>query len=382
MLIKSNKVWLASQFWPAVIEIKDDKITDILPSETKADIDYGDKRILPGFIDIHTHGAYDFDTNDASADGLRYWTAHLGEEGVTSFLPTTITQSEEVLCKALENVAKVMDEGYEGAEILGIHLEGPYLSKEHKGSQPEQYIVKTDIRQFERYQKAARGHIVYVTLASENDYDFRLTEYLNSHGVTASLGHSSATYEEALMSYVHGAKSITHVYNGMSPFHHRESGLVGSAFRFKNMYGEIIADLKHSTAAALNMFAEAKGPDYLIMVSDSLKVKGLPVGTKRLFGGQEITVNENGLALLNDGTIAGSTLKCNIGLKNMIEEALIPVDTAINSLTLNPARCLGADDRKGSIQVNKDADLVVLDDDYSVIETYAKGKPQLKNNND
>ena len=377
MLIKSSKVWLAGQFYPAVIEITKDKITNILSYETKVDVDYGNKRIIPGIIDIHCHGAYDWDTNDATPEGLKYWASHIGEEGVTSFLPTTITQSEEILTKAVSNVANVIESEYDGAEILGIHFEGPYLSKEYKGAQPEQYVVKGDIEQFNRYQKAAKGHIIYITLSPETDPNYKFIEYLNSNGVTVSCGHSAATYDQALMAWAHGAKSMTHVYNGMSGFNHRNNGLVGSAFRFKNMYGEIIADCKHSTAAALNIFATAKGPDYTIMITDSLLAKGLPVGTKRIFGGQEITISPNGLALLNNGTIAGSTLHSNIGLKNMIEEALIPVETAINAATINPARCIGVDNHKGSIQVGKDADIVVLDDDYSIIQTYARGITQI-----
>ena len=168
MVIQSKKVWLADQFVPAAIEVNDGRITAILPYGTKdVDDDYGDKRIVPGFMDIHCHGAYEFDTNDANEDGLRYWAEHIVSEGVTSFLATTITQSVEVLTNAVTNVANVMESGYDGAEILGIHFEGPYLDMKYKGAQPDQYIVKPTIEQFEHYQKAARGHIRYVKLATE-----------------------------------------------------------------------------------------------------------------------------------------------------------------------------------------------------------------------
>ena len=176
MVIQSKKVWLADQFVPAAIEVNDGRITAILPYGTKdVDDDYGDKRIVPGFMDIHCHGAYEFDTNDANEDGLRYWAEHIVSEGVTSFLATTITQSVEVLTNSVTNVANVMENGYDGAEILGIHFEGPYLDMKYKGAQPDQYIVKPTIEQFEHYQKAARGHIRYVTLATEHDEDFALT---------------------------------------------------------------------------------------------------------------------------------------------------------------------------------------------------------------
>ena len=379
MVIQSKKVWLADQFVPAAIEVNDGRITAILPYGTKdVDDDYGDKRIVPGFMDIHCHGAYEFDTNDANEDGLRYWAEHIVSEGVTSFLATTITQSVEVLTNAVTNVANVMESGYDGAEILGIHFEGPYLDMKYKGAQPDQYIVKPTIEQFEHYQKAARGHIRYVTLATEHDEDFALTRYLTAHGVVVSIGHSGATYEQAVMAYANGARSMTHVYNGMSPFNHRANGLVGAAYRIRTMYGEIICDGCHSTPAALNNYFMSKGPDYAIMVSDALMAKGTPVGSKYLFGGNEIIIYPDGSAHLTaTGGLAGSTLNINKGLRILVEEALVPFNYALNSCTINPAKCLHLDDRKGSIQVGKDADLVVLEDNYDVLQTYCMGQPKL-----
>ena len=379
MIIQSKKVWFADQFVDAQIEVEDGKITDILPYGTKpADVDYGSSRILPGFIDIHCHGAYGFDTNDAEEEGLRYWTEHIVSEGVTSFLATTITQSEEVLTNALKNVAKVVREGYEGAEILGVHFEGPYLDMKYKGAQPEQYIVKPTVEQFRKYQEAADGLIRYITMATETDEDFALTRYCAEHGVTVSIGHSAATSGQAVQAFAHGARSMTHVYNGMSPFNHRANGLVGAAYRIKSMYGEIICDGNHSTPAALRMFFDAKGPHYGIMVSDALMAKGSPVGSKFIFGGNEIEIYPDGSAHLTaTGGLAGSTLRLNQGLRILIEEALVPVDAAINSCTKNPAACLKIDDRKGSIRTGLDADLVVLDGEYSVIQTYCMGKAML-----
>ena len=379
MLIQSKKIWIADQFIAAIIASENGKITDILPYGSKpVDVDYGDKRIVPGFLDIHCHGAFEFDTNDANEEGLRSWTKNIVSEGVTGFLATTITQSEEVLTKAVANVAKVMEDGYEGAEILGIHFEGPYLDMVYKGAQPEQYIVKPTVEQFERYQAAAKGHIVYLTMATETDEDFALTRYLTEHGVVVSIGHSAATYEQAVMAYAHGARSMTHVYNGMTPFNHRANGLVGAAYRIRTMYGEIICDGNHSTPAALNNYFMSKGPDYCIMISDALMAKGTPVGSKFIFGGNEIVIYPDGSAhLTSTGGLAGSTLRINQGLRILVEEAMVPFNYAINSCTINPARCIGVDDRKGAIGVGKDADLVVLDNDYSVIQTYCMGEAKL-----
>ena len=379
MRIQSKKVWIADQFTEAVIEIQKGKITGIFTYGSRpADIDYGDLRIVPGFLDIHCHGAYEFDTNDANEEGLRRWAKNIVSEGVTGFLATTITQSEEVLTAAVANVAKVMESSYEGAEILGIHFEGPYLDMKYKGAQPEQYIVKPTIEQFCHYQEAARGHIRYITMATETDEDFALTHYLSEHGVTVSIGHSAATYEQAVMAYANGARSMTHVYNGMSPFNHRANGLVGAAYRIRTMYGEIICDGCHSTPAALNNYFMCKGPDYAVMVSDALMAKGTPVGSHYLFGGNEIEIYPDGSAhLVDSGKLAGSTLRLNQGLRILVEEAMVPFNYAINSCTVNPARCIGVADRKGAIGVGMDADLAVLEQDYNVRQTYCMGKPQL-----
>ena len=379
MIIQSKKVWIADQFTPAQLELEDGIIKEIYPyNEKEVTKDYGDLRILPGFIDIHCHGAYGFDTNDANPEGLRKWAKGIVDEGVTSFLATTLTQSEEVLTNAVSNVAKVVEEGYEGAEILGIHFEGPYLDMKYKGAQPEQYIVKPSVEQFKRYQEAARGHIKYITMATEQDDDFALTRYCSENGVVVSIGHSAATYEQAVDAFAHGAKSMTHVYNGMTPFTHRANGLVGAAYRIRTMYGEIICDGNHSTYAALNNFFMSKGPDYSIMISDALMAKGTPIGSKHIFGGNEIVIYPDGSAhLVEAGNLAGSTLNINKGLRILVEKAMVPFNYAINSCTINPARCLGVDDRKGSLEVGKDADIVVLNDDYSVVQTYCKGVAQL-----
>lgn len=376
MIIQSKKVWVLGQFIQAQLELVDGKIKNVFNyGSHTVDVDYGEKRIVPGFIDIHTHGAYGFDTNDAEEEGLRNWMKHIPEEGVTSILPTTITQSEEVLTAALKNIAKVVNDGYEGAEILGIHFEGPYLDMVYKGAQPEQFIKKPDVEQFKRYQSAAEGLIKVITMATEQDDEFALTKYCTEHGVAVSIGHSAATYEEASMAVAHGAKSMTHIFNGMTPFHHRKPGLVGAAMRFRDTFGEVICDGNHSTPEALNDLYMAKGRDYTIMITDALMVKGLPVGTKVLFGGNEIELYPDGSAHLTDTkSLAGSTLKVNQGLRVLVENALIPFDYAINSCTLNPARLLGVDNRKGKIVTGYDADLVVLNDDYSVEMTFIKGK--------
>ncbi len=379
MIIQSTRVWICGQFLPAQLVIEGEKIAAVCPYGTHpADEDYGARRILPGFIDVHTHGCYGFDTNDAEPEGLRNWMAHIPEEGVTGILPTTVTQMPDVLTKAVANVALVVREGYEGAEILGIHFEGPYLDMDYKGAQPPEAIAVPTVEQFSMYQEAADGLIRYITLAPEHDPDFALTKHCRETGVVVSMGHSSATYEQALMAVANGATSMTHVYNGMTPYHHRKPGLVGTALRLRDIYGEIIGDGQHSHLAALNNYMTAKGRDYAILISDSLRAKHCPPGGDYELGGHPVEIRENGLAYLKGtDTIAGSTLSMNRGLKILIEDALIPVDAAINACTLNPARCLGVDGRKGKLVAGYDADVVVLEDSYDVAQTYCRGKAML-----
>lgn len=375
MIVQSKKVWISGQFTPAQIEIENQKIKAIYPYGTKTvDQDYGCNRIVPGFIDIHCHGAYGFDTNDANADGLRNWLKHIPSEGVTGLCPTTITQSSEVLTDALSNIANVVQEGYDGAEILGVHFEGPYLDMTYKGAQPEQFIVAATVEQFKQYQEVAGGLIKIITLATETDQDFELTRYCADHGVVVSMGHSAASYDQALMAVANGAQSMTHIYNGMTAFNHRNNGLVGAAFRFRDVYGEVICDGNHSTPAALNILFQTKGRDYTIMISDALMAKGSPAGSKFIFGGNEIEIYPDGSAhLTSTKTLAGSTLQLNQGLRILVEEAQVPFDAALNSCTINPARLLKIDDHKAKICSGYDADLVVLKDNYEVEQTYCRG---------
>lgn len=380
MIIQSKRVWVGSQFSPMQIEVNDGKITAFYAyGEKNFDADYGNQRIVPGFIDVHTHGAYGFDTNDANPEGLRNWMRNITEEGVTGICPTTITQSHEVLSNAVKNVANVVKEGYEGAEILGIHFEGPYLDMVKKGAQPEQYIVKGTIEEFKQYQDDANGLIKIVTMACEHDDNFELTRYLANTGVRVSMGHSASDYNTALLAVANGAAGLTHTHNGMSNYTHRggDGGLVNVALRFKDTFAEIICDGHHVSWAALNTFFTCKANGTGIIVTDSLLAKGLPTGTHFMFGGNETEIWEDGTAhVCATQGLAGSTLKVNQGLRNLVEYANVPFDVALDACAYNPARYLGVDDRKGRLHVGYDADIVVLADNYDVVQTYAKGIAQ------
>ena len=376
MIIQSKRVWISDRFIEAQLEVENGKIERVLSyGEKPADRDYGNNRIIPGMIDVHTHGAYGFDTNDGEPKGLRNWAKRLPvDEGVTAFQPTTITQSVEVLDNALKNVVNVVEEGYQGAEILGIHFEGPYLDVTKKGAQPEEFILDADVEQFKHYQETAKGMIHYIALAPEHDKDYALTRWCAANGVIVSMGHTNGTFNDARMGIANGAKTMTHVYNGMSAYGHRELGMIGAALRFRDVYGEIITDGIHVNVEAVKVFYEAKHPGYAVMISDSLRPKGLPVG-EYTSGGMKIRVCEDGSArLVPQGNLAGSTVRMNKALQVLIEKANVPVDLAINSATANPARLLGVDDRKGSLTAGHDADIAVLDDNYEVVQTYVRGE--------
>ena len=374
MIIQSNNIYVSGTFIPAQIEMENGIIKGVYDYGTKkCDYDYGNDKIIPGMIDVHCHGGVAFDTNDANREGLVAWAKNLLKEGITSFCPTTVTQSEEVLLKAVKNVADVVKEGYEGSEIVAIHFEGPYLNVKNKGAQPEQFIVKPTVEQFKKYQEAANGLIKIITMATEHDDDFELTKYCAKTGVNVSIGHSGCTYQQAALAVANGANGMTHTYNGMNGLHHREPSLVGAAMNLRDTYAEVICDGNHVSWPAINALVTAKGRDYCIMIDDALCVKGCEPGSYFL-GGNEIEVKENGSAYLKGtNTLAGGTLQFNYQLKNLVEEVRIPIDWAINMATINPARYLGIEDRKGRICAGWDADLVVLDRDFEVVQVYQSG---------
>jgi len=379
MIISSTRVFINDEFIKANINIEYSKIKSIDEYDPSiSDIDYKDNMILPGFYDVHCHGYGGYDTNEADEERFKMWLKEIVKEGVCGLCPTTITQSHEILSNALKCVAKVNKQEYDGARILGIHLEGPYISKEYKGAQPEEYIVKPNVEEFKEYQKDADGLIKIITLAPEEDDDLRLVKYCVNNNVNVSLGHSAASFEKAKEAINVGARCFTHTYNGMSRFNHRDNNMVGAALGL-DTFAECICDEHHSSINSLNIFFRCKGKNG-IMMSDGLMTKGLPIGTRKLFGGQEMEVIEDGTCrLVSTGNFAGSTLKINEGLRNLVKDVKIPFEIAISSCTSAPMRYLKLDDHKGFLKEGYDADIAILDDDFNVLSTFVLGK-EYKNN--
>ncbi len=374
MRIKSTAVYLENGFEEAVLELENGKITGVFPASSSYEEDYGDACILPGFLDIHTHGGYGVDTNTSSVDELLAWAKRLPEEGVTSFLPTTVTDHKDILLSSLRNVREVHKAQKEGARIIGIHMEGPFLNITRAGAQPKGAIIPPSIPLLKDFVKEADGLLSLMTIAPEKDEGHLLLKELRKYGIIPSIGHSSATYEECLEAERDGALSITHTFNAQSAFHHRDPGIVNFALDHKDFYSEIIGDGHHVDPSVLSFFFSCKDPDHAILISDSLSIKGIDE-KDILFGGQKILI-ENGAAHLADEkkTLAGSILKINEGIAVLVNKAGVPVEKAVRAASINPARLLGLDDHIGILKEGYDADITILDRDFRVLKTIIKGK--------
>ncbi|HSU78911.1 MAG TPA: N-acetylglucosamine-6-phosphate deacetylase [Candidatus Angelobacter sp.] len=343
---------------------KADKVYTFSPSDT----------LIPGFIDVHIHGVDGADTMDATLSALDTMAKALPREGTTSFLATTITQEVEAIEEALENVANYLDgELQDGkAEVLGVHLEGPFISKEKAGAQPLDYIIPPEVDLFRRFQEKANHSIKLVTLAPEEDTEGALTRYLKETDVVASIGHSNGTYHQLDEAIRAGASHVTHLFNGMTGLHHREPGVVGTAFLRKELATELIVDGIHSSPQVVKLAYQQIGEDRLILITDSIRAKGLKDGVYDL-GGQEVQV-KGGKAELPNGSLAGSVLKMADAIKNMMTFSETDLQSVVKMASVNPAKQLKVFDRKGSIAVGKDADLVVLDENNQVTLTFCRGR--------
>ena len=381
MKLKSRRVWLSERFEPAVLEVENGSIAKITPGCDVLlgdnDYDFGDGKILPGMIDVHTHGYGGGDASDGESDTIRKWARYLPQEGVTTFLPGTVTRSEERIVKALRAIREVIEEKDENRSgIHGIFLQGPYTSHEFKGAYDPYLIQRPSVEQFKMFDDVSGGNIRMVGLAVEKDEGHALLRYCVFRGIKVSLGHSGASYDEAAQASREGAITITHCFNNMVGLHHRAPGLPGAALSVDALFSEVIADGIHIHPAVVKIIGRCKGRDRLIVITDSSRYKGLPPGRYESVD-RKVTIGEDGVGRLDSGKLAGSCITMPCSVRNLIELAGLDEACAINSATINPAAMLGLSHRKGLLREGFDADIAVLDDEYRVLQTFCAGKAML-----
>ncbi|OXS57454.1 N-acetylglucosamine 6-phosphate deacetylase [Bacillus sp. V-88] len=330
--------------------------------------------VVPGMIDIHIHGVNGADTMDATTEALDKMTGTLPKEGTTSFLATTMTEESDSIEKALQNTADYMANHQKGgqAEILGLHLEGPFINPDRAGAQPLDRIQKPSVDTFKRWQTLSQNQIKLVTLAPELDEDYELISYLKENGIISSVGHSSATFDEVGEAIDAGLTHVTHLFNQMSGLHHREPGIVGASFLRQELMVELITDGIHVRPEVIQLAFNQITDDRLILITDSMRAKCLKNGQYDL-GGQMVTVKD-GKALLDENTLAGSVLKMKDAFSNIQSFTTGDMRSAIKMTAENPSKQLNIFNRKGSLALRKDADIVLLDENKDVFTTICKGK--------
>ncbi|MEB7690716.1 N-acetylglucosamine-6-phosphate deacetylase [Staphylococcus equorum] len=358
------------------IIVKNDKITDVGKGDYEGALttyDAQGQHVLPGFIDIHMHGGYGEDAMDASYDGLKHLAESLLSEGTTSFLATTMTQSDENITKALENIIEYQKQQnvLKAADIVGIHLEGPFISEHKVGAQNPAYVQRSSIEKVQQFQKTANNQIKVITFAPEVEGAHETLEALHDQ-IRFSIGHTVATFDETNEAVARGAKHVTHLYNAGTPFEHREPGVFGAAWTNDSLSTELIVDGIHSHPTAIQIAYKQKGNTRFFLITDAMRAKGMPDGEYDL-GGQNVIV-KGSEARLASGALAGSILKMNEGLKNLIQYTGDSLDNLWRVTSLNQAIALNIESQKGSLKVGKDADIVIVDDEITVQTTIKAGE--------
>lgn len=328
--------------------------------------DAAGRYLSPGFIDVHIHGCLGNDTMDDNDSSLVNISKAITATGVTAFLPTTMTMGFPMIERSINRIRMLMDNA-PGASILGCHLEGPFISEEYKGAQDGRYIRRPDFKSIEAMSDVIR----MVTVAPEAEGAEEFIESCVSHGIIAAIGHTKATYEQAMKAIQKGASHITHTFNAMTPLNHRNPGVVGAAMD-SSVVCELIADNIHVNPAVQRILLKVKGVEGIILVTDAMKACLLEDGEYDL-GGQRVVVR-NEEVRLPAGNLAGSVLTLDKALRNFTANTGIGIIDAIKTVTENPARVLKIHDRKGSIDIGKDADFALFDESFSIYATFVKGK--------
>lgn len=348
---------------------------DAFPKKGYEIIDYGDAYIAPGFVDLHLHGASGKDVMDCREMSLRKIAEHQAKHGVTGFLGSTMSASLGSVLDAIQVIKKTEKASFP-SEILGIHVEGPFLSTVKKGAHRALFLRGITEEDCDRLGEAVAGMKSIISLAPEVENNMDFIPVLKEQGFVVAIGHSDATYDQTLESIERGVSHATHLYNAMRGFDHREPGVVGAVLDSSDITAELIADGVHVHPVALRMAISRKGLEKICLVTDSMMATGVGDGIYD-WAGHEIEVKGNSAVIKDSGILAGSVLTLNIAVKNLIKWADLSVDQAVNLASLNPARVLGLDNKIGSIQKGKFANLVVLDREFRVLDTILKGKSVL-----
>ncbi|KMQ06138.1 N-acetylglucosamine-6-phosphate deacetylase [Bacillus thuringiensis] len=358
---------------PGFLEIKAGKFGIFLenrPEEAEEIIDYAGYWIAPGLVDTHIHGFRNHDVMDNNFEGLNQISVGLLSCGVTSFLPTTLTSSIE----SLNNVVEMIGANYkkvQGAKIKGIFLEGPFFTEKHKGAQNTKYFCDPSVDMLKGWQKLSNDSIKKIAIAPERKGAAEFIEYAVGEEIIVALAHSDATYEEAEQASEKGASIFVHTFNGMSPLHHREPGMVGAAMNLKDVFTEIICDGHHVHPVALNILMNVRGREEVVMVSDCMMAGGMPEGTYQL--GEFPVKVKGGMARLESGSLAGSILQLKDAVKNVVDWGIAAPEQAIYMASTAPAKSIQLDGECGKIAEGYAADFIVLTPAMDLAATYLDG---------
>ena len=371
--IINGQVYIDHTFQKKTIYIQDGTI-HLLAADCQTSgtvFDAAGRRIVPGFIDIHTHGAVGVDINGASAEDLEKIGKFFAKNGTTSWLASILTDTEEQTSRAISQCIEYQASAGKGAQLLGIHLEGPFLASEFKGAMPEHLLKKGSADLAASYQRQANGNIRYITVSPEVEGVLELIPRLRELGIVVAMGHSGADYDTAMAAIQAGTAACTHTFNAMAPLHQHRPAIIGAALE-SDIYCEMICDGLHLHPAIVRLLWKTKGPQRLVAITDSIMAAGLPDGNYHL-GVNQVVVEKGDAKLASDGTRAGSTLTQDRALRNLLSFTGLSLEEILPVLTENPAKLIGVYDRKGSIEDGKDADLVVLDEQNQVADVFLQG---------